>query len=106
MPLSRHILPKNVKKCEFYRAILERWLSGRRHRFRKPATGKLVQGFKSLPLRRSLKRSFKKGFEDLSYIYECVTMNKSERCTETVRFKSLPLRQNFYYTEKMTQTLN
>lgn len=30
---------------------LERWLSGRRHRFRKPAWGKPHREFESLPLR-------------------------------------------------------
>ena len=32
--------------------VKEGWLSGRKHRFRKPASGKPDRGFKSLSLRR------------------------------------------------------
>ena len=36
--------------------LKERWLSGRRHRFGVPASGKLDRGFESLPLRKKIGR--------------------------------------------------
>lgn len=51
---------------------MERWLSGRRHRFRKPATGKLVQGFKSLPLRSERSEQVEQTVWETVLVFEAV----------------------------------
>ncbi len=66
--------------------------SGRVRHLGKVVRGKPLREFESPTLRRSLKRSFKGRFEDLSYICECATTRKFERCTESVRFESPTLR--------------
>ena len=50
-PYMAAIWPSKRPRWTLVSASQERWLSGRRHRFRKPACSKGHRGFESLPLR-------------------------------------------------------